>query len=308
MNRFFINLSFFFLQRSILRSNNYSIYLYQSDIDLLSSSNLIDLFVEIHSTRKQSDEFYGLDKSFQNRPNLFGEFYQLNNHHYDALFYYDQVANKTDSSKLIQSLRLCGFNHLLENYLQQLSTKSDGTFFRIELTSILTGHQQLSQWKTFAQEKVESIRDRILSIIHRSIHLSNSISSSLSTMIDDQLWTNVSDISETSLVNVLQDVSVNYLNLQRLTKLWNDSNSISFKEHYFDFNDEILLTRIAATEKLLIHQSDQKQIDFIETKQKLLANLVTKLCQNAFECKKFQVEKPLLKNEQNKNMNFSLAL
>jgi hypothetical protein len=93
--------------------NDYQIHLYNSNIDLLSSSSdLVGLFVRIHSNMNESDEFYDLDKCFQNRPNLSGEFNQLNNNYYDALFYYDQAALTINLSKFIQSLRLCGFNHI----------------------------------------------------------------------------------------------------------------------------------------------------------------------------------------------------
>jgi hypothetical protein len=60
----------------------------------------------------ESDEFYGLDKCFQTRTNRSNEFNELNKYYYDSIFYYDQAGLKIDSSKLIQSLCLCGFNHI----------------------------------------------------------------------------------------------------------------------------------------------------------------------------------------------------
>jgi hypothetical protein len=261
--------------------------LYYSDIDLLSSSSdLIDLFVRMHSNMNESDEFYGLDKCFQNRPNLSGEFNQLNNNYYDSLFYYDQAASTIDSSKLIQSLRLCGFNHILEQYLHQISSLSNEIFYRIQLTSILTGQQKnLTQWKTSDDPSTNSIRENILSIIQRQTRIP---SSSIPQLIDHNLWSNISDIRECSLVNIIDDITINYQNPQIFSKIWMNQLNNQIKEDLFDLHDEILLTRVAATHKLLLHNLHQ-DTENQEIKQTLLADLVTQLCQNALDSKKLQL-------------------
>ena len=212
-----INVKLMLLFRSILPKNDYETHLYQSDIDLLSSSDLIDLFVRIHSTMNQSDEFYGLEKCFQNRPNLYGEFNQLNNQHYDALFYYDQAA--VDPSKLIQSLRFCGFSHILEQYLNQIGTFSDEIFFRIQLTSILTEKNRLTRWKTAApQPESTSVREDILSMIQRPDNLS---SPSLPSLTNGNLWSKVSDLRECSLVNIVDDLTKHpSLNISNRNTRW----------------------------------------------------------------------------------------
>jgi hypothetical protein len=273
-------------QRSILLDNDYLTHLYYSDIDLLSSSsNLIDLFVRIHSNINQSDEFYGLDKWFQNRPNLSGEFHQLNRNYYDSLFYYDQAALTIDSSKLIQSLRLCGFNHILEQYLNQVSSLSDQIFYRIQLTSILTEQNKLTQWKISNEQPQNSIRENILSIIQRQIRVP---SSAIPQLIDHKLWTNVSDLRECFLVNSMDDMILNYDNPQILSQIWNNQLNNQIKEDLFDQNDEILLTRVAITQKLLLHNINQ-DLENRDIKQTLLADLITQLCQNALDSKKLQV-------------------
>ena len=255
--------------------NDYLTHLYHSDIDLLSSSSdLIDLFVRIHSNMNESDEFYGLDKYFQNRPNLYGEFNQLNKNYYDSLFYYDQSASIIDSSKLIQSLRLCGFNHILEKYLQQISSVSNEIFYRVQLTSILTGQSHLTQWKT----SDNSIRENLLSIIQRQTRIPSSI---IPQLIDHQLWENVSDLRECSLVNIIDDITTNYQTPENLVKIWINN---PIQEDLFDQNDEIFLTRVTTTKKLLLHNDDQ------DVKQELLADLTTQLCQNALDSKKLQVK------------------
>ncbi|CAF0761369.1 unnamed protein product [Adineta steineri] len=273
-------------QRSILPDNDYSIHLYHSDIDLFSSSSdLVDLFVRIHSNINQSDEFYGLDKYFQNRPNLSGEFNQLNNNYYDSLFFYDQAASTVDSSKFIQTLRLCGFNHILEQYLNQMSSLSDQIFYRIQLTSILTGQNKLTQWKTSDEQSSNHIRQDILSIIQRQTHVSLS---SIPQLIDHNLWSNVSDFRECFLINIIDDITTNYQNPQILSKIWINQINNLIKEDIFDHNDEILLTRVATTQKLLLHNISQDK-ENQDIKQTLLADLITQLCQNALDCKKLQV-------------------
>ncbi|CAF0715627.1 unnamed protein product [Adineta steineri] len=273
-------------QRSILPDNDYSIHLYHSDIDLFSSSSdLVDLFVRIHSNINQSDEFYGLDKYFQNRPNLSGEFNQLNNNYYDSLFYYDQAASTIDSSKFIQTLRLCGFNHILEQYLNQMSSLSDQIFYRIQLTSILTGQNKLTQWKTSDEQSSNHIRQDILSIIQRQTHVSLS---SIPQLIDHNLWSNVSDFRECFLINIIDDITTNYQNPQILSKIWLNQINNLIKEDIFDHNDEILLTRVATTQKLLLHNINQDK-ENQDIKQTLLADLITQLCQNALDCKKLQL-------------------
>ncbi len=274
------------LFRSILPDNDYLTHLYHSDIDLLSpSSDLIDLFVRIHSNMNQSDEFYGLDKYFQNRPNLYGEFNQLNNNYYDSLFYYDQAALTIDSSKLIQSLRLCGFNHILEQYLNQISSLSNEIFYRIQLTSLLTGQNKLTQWKISDEKSSNHIREDILSIIQRQTRVS---SSSIPQLIDHNLWSNVSDFRECFLINIIDDITTNYQNPQLLSKIWINQWNNQIKEDIFDHNDEILLTRVAMTEKLLLHNINHDK-ENRDIKQTLLADLITQLCQNALDSKKLQV-------------------
>ena len=273
--------------RSSLPDNNYLTHLYYSDMDLLcpSSSELIDLFVRVHSNLNQSDEFYGLDKYFQNRSNLYGEFHQLNSHYYDALFYYDQAARTIDASKLIQSLRLCGFNHILENYLNQVSSLSNEIFYRIQLTSILTGHQRLTQWKTSDAQSCTSVREDMVSTIQRSGRLS---SSSMLQTEDHQLWSNVADLRECLLINVLDDMIVHQQQPEILSKLWIAPFPQRAQENVFDQNDELLLTRIAITHAFFLHRKDN------ETKQRavqqtLLADLVSQICQNALDSNKLQV-------------------
>ncbi len=268
--------------RSILPDNDYQIHLYHSDIDLLSSSSdLIDLFIRIHSNMNQSDEFYGLDKYFQNRPNLCGDFNQLNRNYYDSLFYYDQSASTIDSSKLIQSLRLCGFNHILEQYLHQISSLSNEIFYRIQLTSILTEQNHLTQWKTYDNyQSSNSIRENLLSIIHRQTRIS---SSTIPQLIDHQLWSNVSDLRECSLVNIIDDITTNYQTPENLSKIWINN---PIEDDLFDQNDEIFLTRVTTINKLLLNNIHEDQ----DIKQTLLADLVTQLCQNALDSKKLQVK------------------
>ncbi|CAF4767436.1 unnamed protein product, partial [Rotaria sp. Silwood2] len=99
---------------------------------------------------------------------------QLNNNYYDSLFYYDQIALKIDSSKLIQSLCLCRFNHILEPYLNQISSLSDQMFYCIQLTSIFTEQNKLTQWNIYNQQSSNNICDNILSIIQRQIHMPSS--------------------------------------------------------------------------------------------------------------------------------------
>lgn len=269
------------LFRSILPKNDYETHLYQSDIDLLPSSDLIDLFVRIHSTMTQSDEFYGLEKCFQNRPNLYGEFNQLNNQHYDALFYYDQAA--VDPSKLIQSLRFCGFSHILEQYLNQIGTFSDEIFFRIQLTSILTEKNRLSEWKTAPQPESSSVREDILSMIQRPDNLS---SSSLPSLTNADLWSKVSDLRECSLVNIVDDLTKHP---SRLSKLWmNPGRNNLVQDSLFDQNDELLLTRVATTQKFLLSNPSNDE-ERHNAHQKLFADLVTELCQNALDCNKLQL-------------------
>jgi hypothetical protein len=228
----------------------------------------------------QSDEFYGLDKYFQNRPNLYGEFNQLNKNYYDSLFYYDQSSSIIDSSKIIQSLRLCGFNHILEQYLNQISSISNEIFYRIQLTSILTEQNHLTQWKTNDNQLNNSIRENLLSIIQRQTRISSSI---IPQLIDHQLWTNVSDLRECSLVNIIDDITSNYQTPKNLSKIWMNN---PINEDLFDQNDEIFLTRVATTNKLLLHNIHEDH----DVKQGLLADLVTQLCQNALDSKKLQVD------------------
>ncbi|UJR28997.1 hypothetical protein I4U23_010215 [Adineta vaga] len=269
-------------QRSILPDNDYSIHLYHSDIDLLSNtSELVDLFVRIHSNMNQPEEFYGLDKFFQNRPNLYGEFNQLNNNYYDSLFYFDQAALTINSSKLIQSLRLCGFNHILEQYLNQISSLSDQIFYRIQLTGIITGQNRLTQWQTSDEQSLSHVREDIVSIIQRQMRIS---SSSIPQLIDHNLWSNVSDFRECFLVNIIDDITINYENPQILSKIWKNP----LNNHLFDHNDEILLTRIAITQKLLLHNIHQNS-ENREIKQTIFVDLITQLCQNALESKKLQL-------------------
>ncbi|CAF1500441.1 unnamed protein product, partial [Rotaria magnacalcarata] len=272
-------------QRSILPANDYLTHLYYSDIDLLSSSDLIDLFVRIHSNLNQSDEFYGLDKCFQNRPSLYGEFNQLNNNYYDSLFYYDQAALTMDSSKLIQSLRLCGFNHILEQYLHQISPVSDQIYYRIQLTSLLSGDNKLTQWKTNDEKGSNCIRENILSIIQRQMQVP---SSSVPQLIDHNLWSNVSDLRECSLINIIDDITMHYKNPEILLKIWFNQVHNQIKEDMFDENDEILLTRVAMTHKLLLHNINE-DTEHRTIKQTILADLVTNLCQNALDSKKLQL-------------------
>ncbi|CAF5063329.1 unnamed protein product, partial [Rotaria sp. Silwood1] len=59
------------------------------------------------------------------------------------------------------------------------------------------------------------------------------------------------------------------------------------KEDMFDQNDEILLTRVAMTHKLLLHNINE-DTENRNIKQTLLADLVTQLCQNALNSKKLQ--------------------
>lgn len=288
-NQYGIDREFIFF-RSILPDNDYLTHLYHSDIDLLSSSSeLVDLFVRIHSNMNESDEFYGLDRCFQNRPNLYGEFNQLNKNYYDSLFYYDQAALTIDSSKLIQSLRLCGLNHILEQYLHQISSLSNEIFYRVQLTTILTGQNHLTQWKTHDDQSSNSIREDLLSIVQRQSRIP---SSTIPQLIDHQLWLNVSDLRECSLVNIIDDIAINHQTPQVLSKIWMNQQNNPISDSLFDQNDEIFLTRVAATEKLLLHPTDGEQED-LDVKQTLLADLVTQLCQNALDSKKLQVTRPL---------------
>ncbi|CAF0938650.1 unnamed protein product [Adineta ricciae] len=267
-------------QRSILPENDYSMHLYHSDMDLLSSSTeLVDLFVRIHSNINQPDEFYGLDKCFQNRPNLYGEFNQMNNNYYDSLFYYDQAI---ESSKVIQSLRLCGFNHILEQYLKQVSSISDQIFYRIQLTSILKEQNPLTQWQIMNDQSENHVREDILSIIQRQMRVS---SSSIPQLIDHNLWSNVTEFRECFLVNIVDDLITNYENPDILSNIWKNQANTQIKEDLFDHNDELLLTRVALTHKLVLHNLQVNP----ETKQTLFVNLVTQLCQNALESKKLQL-------------------
>jgi len=233
----------------------------------------------------ESDEFYGLDKCFQNRPNLLGEFNQLNNNYYDSLFYYDQAALTIDSSKLIQSLRLCGFNHILEQYLNQISSLSNEIFYRIQLTTILTGQNNLTQWKTYDDQSTNSIRENILSIIQRQTSIP---SSTIPQLINHNLWSNISDIRECSLVNIIDDIIINYQNPQIFSKIWLNQFNNQLKEDMFDQNDEILLTRVATTHKLLLHNIEQ-DTETQDIKQRLLSDLITQLCENALDSKKLQL-------------------
>ena len=273
-------------QRLILPENDYLTHLYHSDIDLLSSwsSELVDLFVRLHSNRNQSDEFYGLDRYFQNHPNLYGEFNQLNKNYSDSLFYFDQSALNIDSSKLIQSLRFCGLNHILEQYLHQISSLSNDIFYRIQLTSILTKPNHLTQW----QSNEHHIREDLLGIIQREIRLP---SSTLPQLIDHQLWSNASDLQECLLVNIVDDLAQYYQTPDRLRKFWLNPSINPIDEHLFDQNDEIFLTRVTMTDKFLLHhQHSADQEVHRELKQTLLADLLTQLCQNAFDSKKLQVK------------------
>lgn len=270
--------------------NNYSIHIYQSDIELFSSSDLIDVFVGIHSTTNRSDEFYGLEKHFQNRSNLYGEFYQLTNSPYDALFYYDQGARTINQSKIIQALRFCGFNHILEQYLHQISSFSNDIFFRIQLSSILSQPNSLTQWSTHSKQhdqSSKSIRENILSIIERSVQSSKS--SNLPILSSDHLWSNVTDLRECSLINVLDDVATNYHNPSRLAHLWISPDPNQIRNSAFDHNDELLLTRIAAAQKFLLSENQDQKEEVPKGKQKLLSDLVTQLCENALEANKLQV-------------------
>lgn len=249
--------------------------MYRSDIDLFSnSSDLVDLYVRIHSNCNQSDEFYGLEKYFQIHPNLSGEYHQLNRNYYESLFYFDQSFSTVDSTKLIQSLRFCGLNHILEQYLHQISSLSNEIFYRIELTSILTEIHPMTQWKILKNEN-QTIREDLLTIIQKQ----NSISKTILPQINlDDLWSNVHDLRECSLVHILDDLKMNYDKKQSLSKLWNNQ----IIDDRFDENDEILLTRLTLTQKLLINNHD-------EIKQTLCANILTQLCENAFQSKKFQL-------------------
>ena len=284
-----MNLKDLFLLRSIQPANDYLTHLYYSDVDLLSSSsssNLIDLFVHIHANMNQSDEFYGLEKYFQNRPSLYGEFNQLNKNYYDSLFYYDQAALTIDSSKLIQSLRLCGFNHILEQYLHQISSLSDQIFYRIQLTSYLTDQKKLTQWKTYNEQSSNYTREHILSIIQRQIHIP---ALSISRLIDhDDLWSHVSDLRECLLVNIINDIVMNYDNPKLLSKIWLNQFNNHITDEMFDQNDEILLTCVTLTHKLLLHNTNDNE-EHQNIKQTLLADLVTQLCRNALDSKKLQV-------------------
>lgn len=283
---FYLKLAKATLFRSILPANDYSTHLYYSDIDLISNtSDLSNLFVRVHSNMNQSDEFYGLDKCFQNHPSLYGEFNQLNNNYYDSLFYYDQASSTIDSSKLIQSLRLCGFNHILEQYLQQISSVSDQIFYRIQLTSLLTGQNKLSQWTTHDEQPLNPIREDILSIIQRQTRVP---SSAIPQLVDHSLWSNVSDIRECSLINIIDDITANYQNPEILSAIWINQFYNQMREDIFDENDEILLTRVATTHKLLLHKVDEDNTKQ-DVKKKLFADLVTQLCQNALDSKKLQV-------------------
>ena len=263
--------------RSILPDNDYLTHIYHSDIDLLSStsSELVDLFVRIHSN---GDEFYGLDRYFQNHPNLYGEFNQLNKNYSDSLFYFDQSALNIDSSKLIQSLRFCGLNHILEQYLHQISSSSNEIFYRIQLTSILTKPNHLTQWKT----EENHIREDLLAIVQRQIRVPSSI---VPELVDHQLWSNVSDLQECCLVNIIDDLANHYQTPEKLKKFWLNPSTNPIDENLFDRNDEIFLTRVAITEKCLLHPSLNQQ----ENSQTLLADLLTRLCQNAFDSKKLQL-------------------
>ena len=256
-------------------------------MDLLcpTSSKLIDLFVRVHSNLNQSDEFYGLDKCFQNRSDLYGEFHQLNSHYYDALFYYDQAARTIDASKLIQSLRLCGFNHILETYLNQVSSLSNEIFYRVQLTSILTGHERLTQWKTSATPSCTSVRDDMVSIIQRFRRLP---SSSLLPKGDDQLWSNVAHLRDCLLINVFDDVVAHQQQPEVLSKLWIEPFPERIQENLFDENDELLLTRIAITHTFFLHQN-KKETKQGEAHQTLLANLISQICRNALDSNKLQV-------------------
>ena len=276
-----------FLFRSIQPDHDYLTHLYYSDVDLLSSSsNLIELFVHIHANINQSDEFYGLEKYFQNRSSLYGEFNQLNKNYYDSLFYYDQAALTINSSKLIQSLRLCGFNHILEQYLHQISSLSDQIFYRIQLTSFLTNQNKLTQWKTHHEQSSNYTRENILSIIQRQTYIP---SSSIIQLIDhDELWSNVSDLRECLLVNIIEDIVMNYENPKILSNIWFNQSNNHITDEMFDRNDEILLTCVTLTHKLLLHNMNDNE-ENRNVKQTLLADLVTQLCRNALDSEKLQV-------------------
>lgn len=266
--------------RSILPENDYLTRLYHSDIDLLSSSSseLVDLFVRIHSKGNHSDEFYGLDRYFQNHPNLYGEFNQLNQNYSDSLFYFDQSALNIDPSKLIQSLRFCGLNHILEQYLHGLSSSSNEIFYRIQLTSILTKPNHLTQWKS----EITNAREDLLGIVQRQIRIPSSI---IPQLVDHQLWSNVTDLRECCLVNIIDDLACHYQTPEILKKFWLQPSRNPIDENLFDRDDEIFLTRVVMTEKFLLHS----QFNEREEKQILLADLLTRLCQNAFDANKLQL-------------------
>ena len=270
-----IEIQCFLLRRSILTNNDYSTHLYRSDIDLFSnSSNLIDLYVRTHSNCNQSDEFYGLEKYFQTHPNLSGEYQQLNRNYYESLFYFDQSFSIVDSTKLIQSLRFCGLNHILEQYLHQISSLSNEIFYRIELTSILTEIHPLTQW-TNLQNENQSVRENLLTIIQKQKSISKAILPQLNL---DDLWSNANDLRECSLINIIDDLKMIYENENILSNIWN--NPIT--DDRFDENDELLLTRLTLTQKLLVHHND-------EVKQPLCANILAQLCENACQSNKFQL-------------------
>ncbi|CAF4114824.1 unnamed protein product, partial [Rotaria sp. Silwood2] len=66
------------------------------------------------------------------------------------------------------------FNHILEPYLNQISSLSDQMFYCIQLTSIFTEQNKLTQWNIYNQQSSNNICDNILSIIQRQIHMPSS--------------------------------------------------------------------------------------------------------------------------------------
>lgn len=240
---------------------------------MFSSTDLIDIFVRIHSEQKQSDEFYGLEKHLENRSDLFAEVSLLNNSPCDAIFHFDRAAKtKTiDRTKLLQSLRFAGFHHVLNEYLNGISSCSEEIFYRIELSTILSQSNRLSKWTKIDEKK--SIRENLLAILQQPTN------DRISLKIEKNLWTNVKNFRECSLLNVFDDIATNFDNPTRLFNIWVSPGENFVKISDFDRIDELLLTRIAATEKFGVKRNET-----------LLSELVTKLCENALNSNKLQVK------------------
>ncbi|CAF0900518.1 unnamed protein product, partial [Didymodactylos carnosus] len=294
-------------QRSSLDTNDCSRQLYYSDLDLVHKINnshpyrhdLIQMCVQLYSNLNEFDGFYGLEKnlsSLMEKPTgLHAVFEQVNNHWNESLFLQDQAAAsnaKSSPSKIIQSLRLCGFNHLLEHYLNNLSTtiptESKRTLYRIQLTSLLSTTKweetkNLHSWHSESRQlNSSSIHDDILSLMYRQtkvpqlstpilkLDLWSKLFDQYSTLKEKQQNSDCDLIRDCRLINVIDDCKES--KLDSLPKLW-----LTYVDNDFDRNDELLLTRTAALVTLV-----QENNENILMKRTLLSNLLCERYINDF--------------------------